>query len=145
MNFVDVVSQLQTDPTRFGLSRSYAAVSAFLLGLEIAGSGGDLVGFTEWLIPLVSGPDNYPWERLVVKRALGEERASGLSLAPLSPQEDEKTLAVLFALLLEFIEEKRGELFPLRRIYSRYHVWEQQQQKGSEGGHGLPTAGSTDR
>lgn len=96
-----------------------------------------MVGFTEWLIPLLSGPNNYPWEKLVVKHALGEERASRLSLAPLTPEEERKTLAALFALLSDFVDEKQRGLFPLRRIYCQYHVWLQQQKWYEEGKDGL--------
>ena len=127
MNFVDIITQLREDPTKLGLTRSYAAVSGFLLGLEVAGLSA-MSGFTEWLIPRVSGPNNYPWEKLVVKFALGENRASRIRIDPIGAEEEEQALTALFDLLSEFTADKARGPFPLRRIYSRYQTWMEQQE-----------------
>lgn len=124
MELAELISHLQQDPRRLGLNRSFSSISAFFLGIEVgAGFNGVMYGFTEWLVPKLSGSNSWPWEKLVVKHALGEQRAAMSAVEAFTPQEDEACLASLYELLAEFEGEQRQTHLHLRQVYWRYNEW----------------------
>ncbi len=90
----------------------------FLVGFDVAQSGGLLRGFREWLIVRMGQWSPLVWEALVFQQAF-----PGGSLTvkrSLEPEQDKHAVDFLYAYILEFLDV-RDNPERLARMYTEYY------------------------
>ncbi len=94
----------------------------FLVGFDMARSGGLLRGFTEWLVVRKGESSSFGWQALVLDEALPDVEGCGWNkLKHAASRQEEEAVDLLLALLLEFIEI-RDNVLALARVYAQYHA-----------------------
>ncbi|RLB44954.1 MAG: hypothetical protein DRJ42_31030 [Deltaproteobacteria bacterium] len=112
-------------PRMYVQDASYAAVSAFIYGYDLALDGGPLVGFWEWLIVREMEETNLPWW-LLLRRQVHED--TDLSTVP-TVEQDRELVAALGAALKSYGDARGAH--GLDRIYYEYHCWRHALQESS--------------
>jgi hypothetical protein len=100
---------------------TYAAVSAFVLGYDLAAQGGVLKGFREWLIVRLGAGNNLAWMALVLHLAFPGKSDPQVALQS-SAATQRHAMDILFQLIAEF-DDYRAAPDGLRKIYFEYEQW----------------------
>ena len=112
---------LRLRPGMYVQEPTYAVLSAFVVGYDVALDGGVLCGFREWLITRLRGPNNLAWPGLVLCAAFPKASNPEAEVRS-SPASQEHAIRVMFELLGEF-ETLRAELDGMRKIFAKYERW----------------------
>jgi hypothetical protein len=100
---------------------TYAAVSALILGYDLAKEGGVLCGFREWLITRLGAGNNLAWPVLVLHAAF-PDASDPLEIVRSNPAMEKRAIDTLFELLAEFDLARSGP-DGMRRIFLDYEAW----------------------
>lgn len=111
-----LLSALQRDPTRHGLDDSFAANTAFILGLDAGTSWNMLTGFQEWLVIRLDHGHDLTWPVLI------RHLAPGGWIHPLTPHAEAEAVTTLYRLLREYFDQ-REQPDGLAVIFKNYQSW----------------------
>ncbi|MFC7307827.1 hypothetical protein ACFQVC_26830 [Streptomyces monticola] len=121
MNDKELVEAVRDRPTMYGLNGTYYPTATYLLGCDMARSGGLLRGFNEWLIVRKGERSSHMWVALVLKEAIPDFQFTGWKqLNHLSPEQDQVAVGLLLSLVLEFLDV-RDDSVKLAGMYAAYH------------------------
>ncbi|MBX3439908.1 MAG: hypothetical protein KF861_20630, partial [Planctomycetaceae bacterium] len=114
---------------------TYDTIVAYLMGIDVAASGGFLLGFDEWVNLRcnregIDPATNLPWSINIVRLAL-PGRDSNYRSSLESPENQELVTERLFRELDDFWE-LRNRRDGLRSIYVSYQRWLEVQEAGDE-------------
>jgi hypothetical protein len=118
-DFERLAVQVCSRPGMFVGCSSFAAVTAFLEGFDVARDGGPLVGFHPWLVLRTGSGHNTRWPTLVLLQALDD--MPGPDIADLSPDQNKCCIAKLRELLIEFFDHRRNR--SIAGIVHDYAKW----------------------
>ncbi|MEV7994509.1 hypothetical protein AB0O67_22105 [Streptomyces sp. NPDC086077] len=122
MNDGNFFQLVRDRPGLYGLDGSYSNAVTFLIGFDMARSGGLLRGFTEWLIVRKGESSSFGWQALVLEEALPDVQRYGWNkLKQLTPRQEKEAVNLLLTLLLEFIAV-REDVLALARVYAQYEA-----------------------
>jgi hypothetical protein len=115
------LDRVRAAPGMFVARAGFDTLAAYVDGLNAATNDSLLLGFHEWLVPLVNGGNQYIWSHLVLHLAFpGVEDPR----AQLGEQENQrKAIECLFSSLEGFWAERSRPITGLRSIYLRYQAW----------------------
>jgi len=119
-----VLEHVMKHPSMYFSPVEFDVAAAFIQGFNLAGSGGLLVGFREWLIVKLGDGNNLTWGALVLRLAFPDAETPRQHL--LRSGEQKRAVEFLFGLLQEFWQERESH-GGLRRIYVKYQEWLQHQ------------------
>lgn len=100
---------------------TYAAVSALILGYDLANEGSALLGFREWLITRLGTGNNLAWPALVLHAAFADAVNPQEAVRAI-PGAEKLAIDTLFGLVAEFDCLRSGP-DGLRRIFLDYETW----------------------
>lgn len=100
---------------------TYAVLSAFVRGYDLALDGGPLCGFREWLVARLGYANNLAWEGLVLEAAFPDAPNPQAEVRS-STANQQHAVRVMFELIAEF-QTLRAESDGMRKIYAQYERW----------------------
>jgi hypothetical protein len=100
---------------------TYGALSALVLGYDLASAGGVLCGFREWLIPRLGSGSNLAWPALVLRITFPEESNPEEALRS-DAEKDKRAIDGMFRLIDEFLAT-RARPEGMRRVFFDYEQW----------------------
>ncbi|GGS20606.1 hypothetical protein AB0E75_00420 [Streptomyces griseoviridis] len=120
MNDREFVEQVRARPGLYGLNGTYHSTATFLIGFDQGRSGGLFRGFDEWLAVRRGERTNITWYAQVFLEALPGVALRGLG-QPLTREQDQAAVDLLFTLLLSFLEV-RDDRRALARMYADHEA-----------------------
>lgn len=102
---IDFFPQFRRRPGAYVLRGSYLATCAFLDGYEAGLQEHALADFRSWLLRRRKGRPELAWQYLVLSEIYEDRKWPDMK--DFLPEEDDRAIGVLFALLEEFFEDRK--------------------------------------
>lgn len=104
----------------YGLNGTYHSTAMFIMGFDMARSGGVLRGFHEWLAVRKGELSSQHWVWRVLSHALPDLSSREIRALRLDPGQEQRAVKYLFSVVLEFLAE-RDDPRKLARMYAEYN------------------------
>ncbi|HWY87735.1 MAG TPA: hypothetical protein VNX28_13470 [Gemmataceae bacterium] len=121
MSLPSLLENVKKRPGMYFPKVEFDVVAAFITGFNLAGNGGLLLGFRQWLIVKLGYGNNLAWDALVLRLTFPEIESSSTQLLAQS-ENQKRAVESLFGLIETFLEE-RDATDGLRKIFLRYEGW----------------------
>jgi hypothetical protein len=124
MGLPPLLEEVRKRPAMFLSKVDFDVLAGFLEGYHLAGNGGLLVGFREWLIVKLGYGNNLTWPGLVLRLLFPGAESPGK--CHLESNDQQRAVEFLFELLEEYWRERQA-YDGMRRIFLQYEEWLKQQ------------------
>ncbi|MEU1089533.1 hypothetical protein ACFYPN_24780 [Streptomyces sp. NPDC005576] len=120
MNDKLLIEEIRANPERYGLTGRYYPTVMLLNGIDVAQSRGFFRGFAEWLCVQRQELSSCGWYTEIFREAVPEVDPSDWR-GPLTPEQDQRALDLMFTRVLEFLTV-RNNREALLRMYGDFRT-----------------------